>query len=334
MSGAAARAETGRVIERSERFCLLTHERPDGDALGSLIALNALLRELGKDSVMVMDGTDLPLPYEYAFLDLVGVRTELPEDLDRRTVVYLDCGNIERNPVPIGDRPHGVVLNIDHHHDNTRFGDVDWIDPDAACTTEMIWLLCADLGVTPDDGLAEALYVGLVTDTGRFMYSNTTPRSHAMAASLLEHGVDAHAVYRHLYEGAPAAKLELLGRALAKLERYDDGALSVVQLTHEDFAQTGAAVSHSEGIIDHLRSLADTRVAAVVRALDRPRSDGTAVRKVSLRSTDGAIDVSRIARAGGGGGHPQAAGFSTSLDEAGLVAFLREQFAAQCPSAA
>lgn len=334
MSIAAARAEAGRVIERSERFCLLTHERPDGDALGSLIAVDALLRQLGKDSVMVMDSADLPLPYEYAFLDLAGVRTELPEDLDRRTVVYLDCGNIERNPVPIGDRPHGVVLNIDHHHDNTRFGDVDWIDPDAACTTEMIWLLCGDLAVIPDDGLAEALYVGLVTDTGRFMYSNTTPRSHAMAAALLEHGVDAHAVYRRLYEGAPVAKLELLGRALAKLERYDGGALSVVQLTCADFAQTGAAISHSEGIIDHLRALADTKVAAVVRELGRPGANERAVRKVSLRSTDGSIDVSRMARAAGGGGHPQAAGFSTSLDEPGLVAFLRQQFAAQCSPAA
>jgi len=334
VSSPGPRGAVARVIEQSDRFCLLTHERPDGDALGSLIAVDALLRQLGKDPVMVMDGADLPLPYEYAFLDVGNVRTELPEDLDRRTVIYLDCGNIDRNPVEIGERPHGAVLNIDHHHDNTRFGDIDWIDPDAACTTEMIWQLCDDLGVTPDDGLAEALYVGLVTDTGRFMYSNTTPRAHAMAAALLEHGVDAHAVYRRLYEGAPAAKLELLGRALAKLERYDGGALSLVQLSREDFAQTGAAVSHSEGIIDHLRALADTKVAAVVRALDRPRADGTLVRKVSLRSTDGAIDVSRIARAGGGGGHPQAAGFSTSLDEAGLVAFLREQFAAQCPSAA
>lgn len=334
MTDLAARAAVVAEIQRSDAFCLVTHERPDGDALGSLVAVHMLLGELGKDSLMVMDADDLPVPAEYSFLDLSGVRTRLPDDLAGRTVIYLDCGNVERNAVPVADHRHGPVVNVDHHHDNTRFGDIDWIDADAACTTEMVWLLCGDLGVTAGDGLAEALYVGLVTDTGRFMYSNTTPRAHAMAAALLENGVDAHAIYRRLYEGAPAAKLELLGRALNRLERYDAGELSVVQLARADFEQTGAAESHSEGIIDHLRSLAGTSVAAVVRELARREGDATAVRKVSLRSTDGTIDVSRIARAGGGGGHPQAAGFSTTLDEPGLVAFLREQLAAQRQTAA
>jgi phosphoesterase RecJ-like protein len=174
--------------------------------------------------------------------------------------------------------------------------------------------------------IAEALYVGLVTDTGKFMYENTGVRAHVMAAELIDAGVDVHGIYRRLYEGMPYAKLELLARALAHVQRFDEGRLTFTRLTRDDFSLSGAEDSYSEGIIDHLRSVEGTKVAALARELPQ---GSRGQRKVSLRATDGSVDVSVIARAGGGGGHRQAAGFATEMSEADLVAFLREQVAAQ-----
>ncbi len=330
----AARDQVLAEIRNGSGFCLVTHEHPDGDALGSLVAMHRILTALGKDSVMLMAADEFPLPYEYRFFDLAGLSTVPPTDLPSRTIIYLDCGNIDRNPLGIvkGDDVH--ILNVDHHHDNTRFGTVDLVDDEAACTTEIVWDLMRRLGVEADQDIAEALYVGLVTDTGRFMYENTGPRAHVMAAELIEAGVDTHAIYRRLYEDMPYAKLELLGRALARVERHDGGALTVARVTREDFEAVGAEDSYTEGIIDHLRSVEQTKVAALsreVEAIGATADDeaGGIRKKVSLRSTDGEVDVSAIARAGGGGGHRQAAGFTTDLGDDELVAFLREQVAAQ-----
>jgi phosphoesterase RecJ-like protein len=321
------REEVLREIRGAQRFCLVTHEHPDGDALGSLVGMHRILRELGKDSVMLMAADEFPLPYEYRFFDLCGLSTVPPADLVQRTIIFLDCGNIDRTPLAVvkGDDAH--ILNIDHHHDNTRFGTVNLVDPDSSCTAEIVWDLMRALSVEPDQELAEALYVGLVTDTGKFMYENTGPRAHIMAAELIEAGVDTHAVYRRLYEEMPYAKLELLARALSHVERHDGGSLTVARLSRDDFRLAGAEDSYSEGIIDHLRSVEGTKVAALAREV--VAEGGIGRKKVSLRSTDGEVDVSAIARAGGGGGHRQAAGFSTEMTDQELVEFLREQVAAQ-----
>jgi phosphoesterase RecJ-like protein len=323
----AARAQVLSEIRGAERFVLVTHEHPDGDALGSLVAMHRILTALGKDSVMLMAADEFPLPYEYRFFDLQGLSTVPPTDLLQRTIIFLDCGNIDRTPLAVvkGDDAH--ILNVDHHHDNTRFGTINLVDPAASCTAEIVWDLMRALGVEPDQDLADALYVGLVTDTGKFMYENTGSRAHEMAAELIDAGVDTHAIYRRLYEDMPYAKLGLLGRALGQVERHDGGALTIARVTREDFDATGAEDSYTEGIIDHLRSVEGTKVAALAREIG---IDGDVRHsKVSLRSTDGEVDVSAIARAGGGGGHRQAAGISTELDDEQLVAFLREQIAAQ-----
>jgi phosphoesterase RecJ-like protein len=327
---ASARELVLREIRDADRFCLVTHENPDGDALGSLVAMHRVLTELGKDSVMLMGADEFPLPYEYRFFDLDGLQSVPPADLDERTIIFLDCGNIDRNPLTAvkGDDVH--ILNIDHHHDNTRFGTVNLVDPGASCTAEIVWDLMGALGVAPKVEIAEALYVGLVTDTGRFMYENTGARAHQMAAELIRAGIDVHGIYRRLYEGMPHAKLELLTRALQNVERFDGGTLTFSRLSRDDFRLSGAEESYSEGIIDHLRSVEATKVAALARELTSEANRYHPPRKkVSLRSTDGEVDVSAIARAGGGGGHRQAAGFSTELGDEELVAFLREQLAAQ-----
>jgi phosphoesterase RecJ-like protein len=314
-------------LRQADKLLLTTHENPDGDALGSLVAMHEILEQLGKDSVMYMSPDEFPLPWEYRDMRFDGLVGAPPEDLEERLVVFLDCGNIERMPVDFLKRPGTQILNIDHHHDNTRFGTVNLVVAEASCTAEIVWQLGKELGAEITPRIADALYVALVTDTGRFMYENTTPQAHAMAAELILAGVDPHAVYRRLFEDLPLERLQLLQRALASLERYDGGVVTVARLAKRDFQETGAHETDSEGIVDHVRAVEGTAMAVLVRELLAEDRDG--LRKVSLRATDGRVDVSRIARELGGGGHPQAAGFSTALPYAELLERLREQVRGQ-----
>jgi phosphoesterase RecJ-like protein len=201
--------------------------------------------------------------------------------------------------------------------------------PEASCTAEILWDLMAGLEVAPTQRLAEALYVGLVTDTGRFSYENTGSRAHVMAAQLIDAGIDVHAIYRRLYEGIPQGKLALLARGLSGLRRYDGGLLTLTHLTRDDYALAGADDSFSEGVVDHLRSVEGTAVAGLVRDLPSGEAGAPTRRKVSLRAADDRVDVSQIARVQGGGGHRRAAGFSTELDFPQLVEFLRSELARQ-----
>jgi len=333
MTVEADRRAVLQELRGAARLVVLTHENPDGDALGSLVAMHRILRQLGKDSVMYIDRSDFPLPREYAFLDFDGLVCEPPADLRQRTIVFLDCGNLQRNRAQAFRRSGAPIVNIDHHHDNTRFGSINLVVPEASCTAEIVWELMRDLGATADLPIAEALYVGLITDTGRFMYENTGVRAHLMAAELIEAGVDVQRIYRHVYEEVPYGKLALLARGLANARRFDGGLLTLTWLSEEDYRAAGAEESFSEGVVDHLRAVDGTAVAALVRDQVGANGDlhngGARARKVSLRASDDRIDVSRIARAQGGGGHRRAAGFQTTLSDHELVAFLREQIAQQ-----
>jgi phosphoesterase RecJ-like protein len=323
-----SRSEVLEELSGAQRFLLVTHENPDGDAIGSLVAMHGVLRLLGKDSLMFVAEDEFPLPYEYGFFDLEGLVKHVPDDVADRVVVFLDCGNIDRNPAVLEAGEEDLwILNLDHHHDNTRFGTIDHVVDEASCTAEIVWDLMRGLGLEPTPAIADALYVGLVTDTGKFMYENTGTRAHVMAAELIAAGVDVHEIYRRLYEGVPMGKLELLSHALRNVRRFDEGQITLSRLTVGDYREAGAEESYSEGIIDHLRGVAGTKVAVLVRELLDPGKAGRS--KVSLRSGDGTVDVSVIARAGGGGGHRQAAGFTTELTDEALVAFLRDEVAAQ-----
>lgn len=325
------------ALRAAGELIVVTHENPDGDALGSLIAMQELLVTLGKDSLMFIDANEFPLPHEYRFFALPGLVSAPPADIAQRTIVFLDCGNLERNPAEAFQGVGGTelhILNIDHHHDNTHFGTVNLVDPAASCTAEIVWDLMHGLGVEPTVTIAEALYVGLITDTGRFMYENTGPRAHLMAAELIGAGVDVHEIYRRVYEEVPYGKLALLARGLTKVERYDDGRLTLTSLSAEDFTESGAEESYSEGVVDHLRAVEGTAVAALVRDRIGDSDGGPPLRKVSLRASDARVDVSRIARAQGGGGHRAAAGFTTGMDWDELVAFLREEVGRQLAAVA
>jgi phosphoesterase RecJ-like protein len=306
-------------LRARDRFLLTAHEGPDGDALGSLLGMHQLLTQLGKDSVMFLGAKEFPLPIEYRFLPLEEVFHEPPADMADRTVVFLDCGNIDRMPVDFLTEGGNDIINIDHPHDNTRFGKFNLVDVGASCTAEIVYDLAVLFGATITREMASALYVGLITDTGKFMYENTSAHTHRIAADLVDAGVDIDDTYRRLYEHVPIEKLRLVARALEGIQLHCDGRLVVSSITAADYAATGAGEEMTEGVIDHLRSIDGTKVAAVIRDLG---NRGRAARKVSLRSSEGDVDVSAIARKHGGGGHKRAAGFSTDLQLDELVAFL------------
>ena len=298
------------LVRDEPKFLLTTHEGPDGDALGSLLGMHYLLESLGKDSAMFLAAKEFPLPIEYRHLPLEGVFHEPPADVRDRVVVFLDCGNIDRMPVDFLREDGKLMVNIDHHHDNTEFGDLNFVDAGASCTAEIVYELAVLLDVKVSPAMARSLYIGIVTDTGKFMYDATKAHTHRVAADLIDAGVNVDDVNRRLYESVPIEKLRLLSRALDNLEIHCDGKLIVSYITDEDYEETGAGEEMTEGIIDNLRAVDGIRVAAVVR--DQV-SRGHSARKISLRAGDDHTDVSALARKFGGGGHVRAAGCSTEL---------------------
>jgi phosphoesterase RecJ-like protein len=315
------------AIRSHDRFLLVTHENPDGDALGSILALKLALDQLGKDSVMYLFG-DAALPAEYSFMPLAELRRRLPEDWRERVLIAVDCANESRigpEPEPLEGAP--LVLDIDHHHDNSRFGQINLIVPNASSTGEVLRDVFAELGVELTPEIAEPLYIALVTDTGRFQYSNTTAKALRLAAELVEAGADIHRIFRRVYETVQFAKLKLLARALERAQIYDGGRLVVSYLLRSDFTDIGAAEAYSEGIIDSLRAVEGADMAALIR---EPR-DGPA-RRISLRSSNDELDVSAIARKSGGGGHRQAAGFSSDASIEEITEFIQREFLASAPT--
>ena len=312
------------AIRSHDRFVVVAHENPDGDALGSMLATTLGLRTLGKDVVMYLSGAG-PTPGEYSFLDLSELHREQPSDLGERVLVAVDCANVRRiGPEPTLVEGAKLVVNVDHHHDNSSFGAVNLIVAEASSTAEIVRDVLRELGVPLTPGIAAALYVGLVTDTGRFQYTNTTPKSLRLAAELVEAGADVHGIFQHVYETVQFAKLKLLARALERAQLFEGGRLVVSYLLKDDFEDVGAEEPYSEGIIDYLRAVEGSEMVALIR--EPPRNEGPA-RRISLRSSHDEVDVSAIARASGGGGHRQAAGFSSerSIDE--IIDFIRREFA-------
>jgi bifunctional oligoribonuclease and PAP phosphatase NrnA len=321
------------ALRERDRFLVTSHEAPDGDALGSLLATGLALEQLGKDAIMFLGG-EAPLPGEFRFLDLGdrGLVRELPGDVAERTLVAVDCASESR----VGAQP-GLVeaapytINIDHHHDNPGFGDVNLVVEKASSTGEVLADVFRDLDVELTPEIAEALYIALVTDTGRFQYANTTPKALRLAAELVEAGADVNRVFQGVYENVQFAKLKLLARALEHAQVLEGGEIVVSHLLRSDFEAVGATEPYSEGIIDVLRSVEGSIVSALIR---EPPRDGGPTRKVSLRSSVDEVDVSAIARKSGGGGHREAAGFSSELTVDELTGFIVREVTAQVAGSA
>src|SRR5205823_2181549 len=248
------------------------------------------------------------------------------DDWPERVLIAVDCANESRigpEPEPLEGAP--LALDIDHHHDNTRFGQLNLIVPNASSTGEVLRDVFGELGVELTPEIAEPLYIALVTDTGRFQYTNTTPKALRLAAELVEAGADVHAVFQQVYESVEFAKLKLLARALERARVLEGGRIVVSYLVRTDFAEVGAAEAYSEGIIDYLRAVEGSELAALIR---EPPREGPA-RRVSLRASIDELDVSAIARTFGGGGHRQAAGFSSDETVDEITELIRRGFVSQ-----
>ena len=228
----------------------------------------------------------------------------------------------ERSGDARGEVP--LSIDIDHHHDNTAFGDINLLIADASSTGEIVRDVLRELDVDLTPAIAEALYVALVTDTGRFQYTNTTPKALRLAAELVEAGVDVHRVFQGIYESVEFAKLKLLARALERAEIFEGGRLVISFLLRTDFQELGVGEEYAEGIIDYLRAVEGADMAAVIR---EPPEPPDAKRRISMRASSDELDVSAIARQRGGGGHRQAAGFSSAESVEEIAAFIRTEFA-------
>jgi phosphoesterase RecJ-like protein len=318
----ASRAEVAEVLARpGERLVVTAHHNPDADAIGSMLGLARALRAAGQDVVLAHPDPE-PVPSDLAFLVAAGepIAQALPDDLSERVLVAVDCASEQRlwhEPVHEGAR---LLVNVDHHHDNTRFGDLNLVEPLASSTAEVIAGVIAAAGWPLTVAVAEPLYAGLVTDTGRFGYANTRPEAHRVAAALIEAGVDPSEMARRLYEEQPLDRLRLTGRALERARPLAGGRALAAVLTREDFEAAGG--DDTEGIVEVMRGVRGVRAAAFVREAG---PDGAW--RVSLRAADPAVDVSEIARQEGGGGHRAAAGFSTRRDPDELLEWIGREFA-------
>ncbi|MDQ4064845.1 MAG: bifunctional oligoribonuclease/PAP phosphatase NrnA, partial [Actinomycetota bacterium] len=305
------------ALARAPEVIVACHVNPDGDALGSLFAAALGLRALGKE-VHPTWGDEAPaLPFGYQFLP-GGELLVQPDDLPVcETFLALDCGAADRLGVV---EPHmrkaDVVVNVDHHPGNDNFGTYNLVVTNVSSTAELVTRMLQDLGVAIDRDIATNLYTGLVTDTGRFQYTNATPDTLRLAADLLEFGIDATAIAQEVFESSPFGYLKLLGRVLDRAVLYEDVRFVYSWLTQRDLAESGVALDETDKLIDAIR----TTRAADVAALFKEQPDGTY--RVSLRSK-GPVSVGAIARSRGGGGHELAAGF-TADDVENTVLRLRD----------
>ncbi|MCF8081162.1 MAG: bifunctional oligoribonuclease/PAP phosphatase NrnA, partial [Desulfobacterales bacterium] len=290
-------------LKKSRRVLLVSHTNPDGDAIGSLVALGVALKRLGKEAVLY---NETPIPAVYRFLPLVDQVVRRIEDFAQfDTAVILDCGNLER----VGEAAEQVsklpvILNIDHHVTNTGFGHHRIVDETACATAEILFRLIQRLGVEMDASIAAAIYTGILTDTGSFRFSNTNQAAFAICEKMVGLGVDPYRVAKQVYGTYSLGRIKLLNLALDSIELAPNGKLSMMVLTRDMLEETGTRPEDSDGLINYARSIEDVKVAALIQENENgvPKTGHGHRYHVSLRS-DGSVDVARFAAVYGGGGH-------------------------------
>lgn len=308
-------------LEAESRIVLGAHVDPDGDAIGSLCGLGMALVASGRD-VYVALADDGPPPITYRRVPGFELLSPASSAPDWPAFVALDVPVRGRlGALEEGAARAGFLVRVDHHPEGEVFGGYDVADEEAPATAALVWRLLAVMGLQADAGIAEALYVGLVTDTGRFQYSNATPEAHAMAAEMLEAGVRPESVFRYVYDTRRLPALRLAARVAERVRFELDGALAWSTVADEDLKGLGALPEETENLIDELRSIEGVEVALMLKV----RPDGL---KGSLRAK-GPVDVAAVAKALGGGGHREAAGFPFDGRPEDVVVRVRDLVAEQ-----
>jgi phosphoesterase RecJ-like protein len=309
-------AQVLQEIQQRRRFLVTSHARPDGDAIGSTLALAQILRKMGKSAAVIL-GDPVPLLYH----PLPGSETIVHSSQvngDYDAVIILECDSVQRT------RLHGLenqfLINIDHHASSRPFANINWIDPSAVATAELIFRLAqaAQVKITPE--IATCLYTAVLTDTGAFCYAPTNACTFELAKFLVEHGAEPGKIAQSVYFSSPMSKMCLLGAALSRLER--DGAITWMSVTRHDMERFGALDEDCEGLVNYALGISGVEVAIFFREMAHERI------RVSIRSK-GAVNVAEIAQKFGGGGHECAGGFSTEgpVEEAArrVLAELRDK---------
>jgi phosphoesterase RecJ-like protein len=290
------------ILRSQKSFLVLTHYRPDGDAVGSQLALVILLKNLGKQ---VEAWNDDGVPAKFKFLPHSGTVTrppDAPKDFD--VVIAIDTSTWQRvgtTAQRIGQRKY--FINIDHHVSNEKFADINWIVPEAPASGQIAFDLIKRGGFQLTREMAMCLFAAISTDTGSFTYSSTTAESLRVAAELVETGLNVGEISRHIYESYPYARLQLLQKALADLKLAHNGRLAYCWVTNEMYEESGAKREDTEGLIDYARSIEGVNVAVLFEESSEPGKI-----RISLRSKNPKVDVNSVARRFGGGGHREAAG--------------------------
>lgn len=298
-------------IKKSNKVTIVSHYHPDGDALGSQIALALSLEQLGIQTTMLNKD---PVPETYRFLK----NWQLIKPLDELSelpplVIFVDCATTERVGYPVETilNSNSLVINIDHHTSNSNFGHLNWIEPNAAATAELIYDLLGLLQVKIDKDIATALYTGISTDTGSFLYENTTATTHLVVSDLINRGAEVGLLRLNYYENTNINKIYLLKHVLNNLEFASDNKISWVALKQDFYTSINASDHDAEGLINYLKNISGVEIAIIFREMAEDKI------KVSFRSKRMA-DVNLLAAKFGGGGHPRAAGctINDALDNA------------------
>ncbi len=293
-----------QIVQEKHRFLVTSHVKPDGDAMGSLMAMTLILRKMGKTATPALQDI---VPDNCAFLPGVEGIVHQPaftEGYD--AAILVDCADFSRVGESLGEvvRHIPVIINIDHHPGAPSFGHFNWVDTCASSTCEMLHALCETLGVTPDSQIATSLYTGLMTDTGSFRFTNTNQRVLELAARLVSAGADPAHIAQNIYESARPQRLHLLAQVLATVEFHLNDRLATAMVTQEMFKTSRTTPMDSDGFINELRSVKSVEIAIMFREGEN------GITHVSMRSSKN-VDVAFLARAHGGGGHRQAAAFRT-----------------------
>lgn len=292
--------EIEHELKRYDRFAVLSHRSPEADATGSQLSINRMLRKMGKRTIAInQDGVPSNLTFLKGYQAIKKPSEVGREAKDLDAAIVLDCGTLDR----IGDQAQQLisglpVINIDHHADNPHYGDVNCVI-DVAATTMIIFELGRYLGFEIDEPLANALYAGILADTGSFANTNVTSNTLKIAGELVKLGAQARPIAVHLFESTPFSKQKLLGRVLGS--SHFENQIVWGEVTQELLDEIGSSMDDTDGIVHQLRATKGARAALLFKELPEDQV------KISLRSKNG-VDVSRIARKFGGGGHQSAAG--------------------------
>lgn len=294
-------------IRSGSRFFLSSHQRPDGDAIGSAVGMALALRSLGKTADVVMDA--VPPHFLQPFPDVAGIRVTREVAEARDGALIMECSSLDRTGVAGLDR--SPVLNIDHHVGNTGYGTINWVDESAAACGELVFTLIEALGAPLTPGVATHLYLALLTDTGSFHFSHITPRSFEIARRCVEAGADPQWIARTHYDSNTLARVRIFGAVLNAMELDESGRVALLTITRQALAAAGGTLEDTEGIINFPLSVKDVQAVAFFKEI------APGAWRVSMRSK-GAVDVGAIARQHGGGGHVNASGCSADGDLAAL----------------